>query len=625
MEENLTLESLVTSKIAKVRLIVGLLQGIVLYLLYRATQHPLWPATEPYLFVPLLLASLMVPVILISSLGHLNRRQLIAWIAVVVLILTMLGIYNIWRIGSNDDASFMQTGRHTLYPSLLLIIFSAVGFFIAQALVLAGASEQRYIAHYPSYFEIAWKLMIQLAFSVLFVGVLWLVLWLGAGLFSLVKLTLPGVLLTQKWFAIPVTVFAFSCAMHITDVRPAIVHGIRTLLLVLLSWILPIATLIVVGFLASLVFTGLAPLWATRHATAGLIGAVAVLVLLINTAFQNGQNSQNSGSALQVAKVIRISARVAALLLLPIVALALYALSLRIDQYGLTTGRAIAAACLVLAICYAFGYAWASCCRDSWLAPIATVNVITACVTLALLLALFSPLADPARLSVKNQVARLTAGRVTADAFDFGYLKSEGARYGMAALNALKGKTQGADAALVRERAQQALQQSQHRTVPLPRLPLLPTDIAANIRVWPPSAHLPESFVKQTWNPKQLFGVYGTTWSLPPCLTQPHQTCDAYLVHFDRDHVATPEVLLVSAEPVGRSGAVIFQDNGRGYWTIVANLPSDLAGCPAFREKMQAGEYQLLPSRWQDLKIGDQRIEVNQGNSDDWLVCRALR
>jgi len=87
-------------------------------------------------------------------------------------------------------------------------------------------------------------------------GITWLVLTLGAQLFELVKLAFLTKLMRESWFAIPVTAFAFACAMHLTDVRPAIVRGIRSLLLVLLSWLLPVAVLLIGGFLATLPFTG---------------------------------------------------------------------------------------------------------------------------------------------------------------------------------------------------------------------------------------------------------------------------------------------------------------------------------------------------------------------------------
>ncbi|MBC7490084.1 MAG: hypothetical protein H7240_09155 [Glaciimonas sp.] len=46
---------------------------------------------------------------------------------------------------------------------------------------------------------------------------------------------------------------AFSFAFHLTDVRPNIVKGIRTLLLVLMACLLPVAVMVIGGFFISTV------------------------------------------------------------------------------------------------------------------------------------------------------------------------------------------------------------------------------------------------------------------------------------------------------------------------------------------------------------------------------------
>ena len=208
--EHLTLESVVTSKVAAGRLALGLLQGLVLYFLYHAAKTGGWPATQPALFAPLLLVWLLVPVILISSLGHLSARTAVVWIALAAAVIAGLAFHDFWRgSASADYGAGVTPDWRRLLPSGLLIAFSIAGFYIAHALVLAGAQDRRRIARYATYFEAAWKLAIQLAFSALFVGALWLVLSLGAELFMLVQLDFLKMLLREAWFNIPVIAFAF--------------------------------------------------------------------------------------------------------------------------------------------------------------------------------------------------------------------------------------------------------------------------------------------------------------------------------------------------------------------------------------------------------------------------------
>lgn len=595
-----------TSTITLARLATGLLQGAVLYVLYRAAQTQSWPVMLGDLFAPLLLVALFAPVLLVLSLGHLDRRQIAIWLATATAVIAALGWYDIWRGGSDYGSWFGRSGGSgPRFPSPLLVFFIAAGFVIAHSLVRAGALDRSRIARYPTYFDMAWKLLIQLAFSMLFVGVLWLVLWLGASMFMLIELRFLQDLLKESWFAIPVTVFAFSCAIHLTDVRPAIVRGIRTLLLVLMSWILPVAVLITAGFLLSLPGTGLAPLWATRHATAVLLGAAAVLVVLINAAFQHGE------SAAEVARVVRLSARVAACSLLPIVAIAVYSLGLRVNEYGWTSDRIIAAACLLVAACYAIGYAWAACRPAGWLAPVAPVNVAVAFVVLAVLLALFSPLADPARIAVNSQMARLAAGKVKAGQFDYDYLRFEGARYGMAALNELAARAQGAEAALVRDKAAQALKKTTRR--PWDEQFSGPVDLAATVTPWPQTAHLPASFLRASWNEREQ------SVGLPHCLTRATARCDAYLIDFSGD--GKPEILLVGRER--HNGAAVMMENDAGHWEAAGHLPEDVAGCAPLRVQLQSGAYQTLAPRIRDLEIGEQRIEIAARTAINTSVCAA--
>ncbi|WP_317205216.1 DUF4153 domain-containing protein [Janthinobacterium sp.] len=607
-KDSVILGAVVTPTVALARLGVGLAQGALLYLLFRAGTAGLWPADAPYVFAPLLLVGVMLPVLLISALGHLKPRQAAMWMLAAALLIALLALHDIWRGGgSSGPWGSHCEGATANVPSALLFLFSGAGLFIAHALVLAGAQDGRRIAAYATYFEMAWKLAIQLLFSAFFVGALWLVLWLGAALFMLVKLAFLKDLLGRAWFVIPVICFAFSCAMHLTDVRPAIVRGIRTLLLVLLSWILPITALIVAGFMFSLPFTGLSALWATRHATSVLLGTSAVLVVLINAAFQNGDVSA------AVARVVAVSARLAALLLLPICALAVYALALRVDDYGWTSDRIIAAACLLVAACYALGYGWAARKRGLWLHGIAGVNVATAFVVLAVLLGLFSPLADPARLSVSNQMARFAAGKIGAEKFDFNYLRFDGMRYGREALQRLQAQSGGADAALVRERAAHALKlENRWQSSNVVAAPLVAADIAANVKLWPAGAALPAGFLRQDWRLTQ------PNWELPWCLRKRGDSCDGYLIDFDGD--GKPEVLLVGHD--GSSTSILLGEDGQGQWVSLGQLQGEAARCDTMWQQLAAGNFKLVAPRVRDLEVAGQRVRVLSSNAAEAWRCR---
>lgn len=575
--------------IGALRLVVGLAQGIYLYLLLDAAQNHSWPSTQALLFTPLVLMGLFKPAVVVSALGYLSRRQLQLWAATIALLVAALGVYGVWRMGA-PAAAMLQADSALPWAPLAAILVPWT--FIAHSLVMAGAQDRRRIATYPRYFEVAWKLIVQLAFSAVFVGALWLILLLGSQLFLLLRLSFLFELLHKPWFALPVTATAWTCAMHITDVRPAIVRGIRNLLLTLLSWILPVMTLLVGAFLLTLPFTGLAPLWATRHAAAELLAAAGAFVVLINAAWQDG-----SSTVAEAPLAIRLSARIAALLLVPVTAIAGYALALRVGAYGWTSDRVIAAACVLVAACYSIGYASAAL-RDRTLAAIARVNITTALVVLATVLALLSPLADPVRLAVNSQVARLEAGKVTADQFDFAWLRFSGQRYGEEALARLDAGASGPNAALLRQKIAEA-RKLKYRTFAPPE-PAAPVDLAANVRVWPKGARLPDNFLHENWRDTARVPGY------PSCLKEAGEQCDAVMLDLTGD--GKVEILLVGEKPF--SGGGVFGEDDQGHWSLLGTIPMELAGC-SLHEALQAGNLQVLAPTLNDVEIAGQRIHFD--------------
>lgn len=564
------------ARLGRARLAIGLCQGVLLYLLDAARKDGVWPATHALLFTSLVVLACLVPVLVLDGLGRMPRRRLLAWAAMAGTVVALLGAYDAWRaLGVVAERSPM--------PSSPLALCLVAGCFIGHALVLAGAQDRRPIASYATYFETAWKLHLQLAASLLFVGATWLALHLGAALFALVKLDFLMRAMTEPWFAIPVSTVAFAGALHLTDVKPQIVRGIRHLLHLLLSMLLPVVTVLVGGFLTTLPFTGLEPLWATRSAASLLLSAAAAFIVLINAAWQDGRAP--------AARPIAACARIAGLLLVPLTLLAGQALALRVGDHGWSADRIVASACLLVAACYAGGYA-AAALRRGWLPTLAGVNVAAAFVVLVVLVLLSSPVLDPARISVNSQLARLDSGRITLRQLDVAYLYHHGARYGREAIATLEGRTQGADAAWLREelarlRAPDSFDAGQRAA-----------QVAANLRAWPLGARLPDGFADYDWSKVK------DQFSLPPCLRQQNSPCDAFLLDLDGD--ARPEVILLAEN--GQGNAVLRQD-GAGAWAIAGSL-SLLAHCQPVVEAMRAGRLRAVAPALSDLEVAGQRVTV---------------
>jgi hypothetical protein len=558
-----------------IRLATGLIQGLLLYGLWQADKSKVWPATQREVYAAFLMIALFVPFVGLAGISALRLRTLAVWKGVAALIAGGLGAYGVW---SADPAA---QGVNGLGPQTFLAIAALV--FIGHHLVQPADMERRRIARYPTYFDVTWKHGVQGALSAGFTGAFWLLLFLAAALFKLIGVDAIEKLIQHEWFIFPASAVMFAAAVQLTDVRANLVRGVRTVALTLLAWLLPLMALIAAAFLLTLPFTGLEPLWKTKSATAILLIADAFLILLANAAYQDGTE--------KTAVVLRWAARLAGVLLVPITVLAAYGLSLRIGQYGLSPDRIVAAACVLVAAGYAIGYTLAAVRPGDWMKVLETTNVAMAFVVIAVLLALFTPIADPRRLSVDDQVGRLKAGKVKPDAFDYVALRFDDGRYGREALAAFE---RHADPVIRKKAIDTAKLESR------PYATGLTAALAsyAGTRVFPKGQVLPKSFVDQPWNAGDA-----------PYCSDGERNCRALLIDTDGDGAV--EVLLG-----GGMSFDVFKADATGVWKKIGEASG---GCEAISDKaLEAGDVRLAPSApTQDLVIGEKRMRIEPTPSCD--------
>lgn len=425
--------------LAPIRLGIGLLQGLALWWLHWSGDsfsslcnlvdesqcpQPFGPVTVPELFAPLVLILLFVPPLLLAGVSRMRWTTLGAWAAVATAVLALMG----WHEVARQSAEALRGPPFFTTP---MPLFAAAALFIGHHLVLSADLDRRWIPEFATVFDTAWKAAVQLALSIGFTGAFWLLLFLGAALFRIIGLDFLEDLTRKAWFNVPATTLVFALAVHLTDVRDGLIRGVRTVGLMLLSWLLLVMTVLAAGFVLALPFTGLKGLWDTGSATSLVLAAAAALIVLINAAYQDGRSENRPPLPL------RLAVQAASLLLVPLIALAFWGLALRIGQHGLTPERIIALACALVGAVFAGGYALAALRaflgRDRWMRLLEPTTLADAALAFLLILALFSPLLDPARLSVADQVARLERGAVTPERFDYAFLRWESGKAGQAA------------------------------------------------------------------------------------------------------------------------------------------------------------------------------------------------
>src|SRR5580704_14508397 len=478
------------SAVPLLRLGIGLIQGVALLILYQAFNDKTWPATDGLVFGPLVVVAAAIPLLVISGLGNIRLRGLIIWAAIATIGCVGFGIYGV--ISDPVVAQFSAAPTPRIVPTVMTLFSIATMLFIVHGFIVAAEADRRLLASYPTYFDVFCKHAVQAGLAAAFVGVFWTLLSLSGELFRLIGIGFLGQLIRRSAFWIPATALAFSYGIHVTDVQAAIVRGTRTLGLFLLSWLLPMMALVGAVFVLALPFTGLEPLWSTRRASGILLGAAAALILLINAAFQDGRAENRTVAALRYASVL------AAVVVVPLIVLAGYALALRIRQYGLTPDRVGVAVCVLVGASFAVGYVVGAARSGAELRGVAGTNIVTVLVVVGLLLVLNSPIADPDRISVTDQVSRLQSGRISPDEFDFAFLRFGSGRYGTRALEQLATHAQGPQAAVIADHATMLSQVSPGK------LHISARQLAGNITVIAPAGGtLPESFVQQDWSASQ--------------------------------------------------------------------------------------------------------------------------
>jgi hypothetical protein len=350
--------------------------------------------------------------------------------------------------------------------------------------------------------------------------------------------------------------------------------------------------MIAASFLLTLPFTGLEPLWNTRRATSLLLTAAAALVVLINCAYQEAEAEHPAARILVYARLVAVA------VMAIMVGLAAYGLWLRVTQYGLSPQRIIAFACLVVGMCYALGYLIAAARDRTSLRGLEITNIVTAFVICAVLVALLTPIADPARVSVADQVRRLNEGKITPEKFDFAFLRFKGGRYGAQALEALSRHEDGPQATQIAAKAKEAqawqfpAQQSQVR-VQHP-----PVNRAANITVLTAGQTVPDSFLQKDWTGIRRQHL------LPRCLVVIDQKCEAMFVDLDGD--GTLEILLL---PLPGGIAAAFKSTSDGSWSLLGSIQN--IHCKGVREALRAGTFEIAAPELKELEVNSHRLRVS--------------
>ncbi|MEY8827757.1 hypothetical protein AB9K34_04975 [Sedimentitalea sp. XS_ASV28] len=331
-----------------------------------------------------------------------------------------------------------------LFNDAAMLSVSAVLVLFCTPFLLVWLQDRTAVLRYDRLFDAAWMLTARYALAWVFVAAFWLVAFLSDALLDLVDITVIDTLLRPGWVR-------FGVSGAVLGLGLAVMQELRhTLspypLLRLFRLLVPLVLAVIAVFLVAVPLRGLRGLFGEFSAGGTLIGAAAVAVSLISMALDRDDAMAVRTRGLQLAT------RCLALLVPALAALAVWAVVLRVRQYGWTPDRILAMTVASFLLIYGLGYAGAVLTGRSWMARVRQINVWVALLAIAVAVAWMTPLLDVYRISTASQLARYESGHTAPAQLALWPLAHEWGRAGEAGLAALETAAEKSDNALLVQR-----------------------------------------------------------------------------------------------------------------------------------------------------------------------------
>jgi len=332
--------------------------------------------------------------------------------AILIKSLGMLAAILVGSIIYYFSQGYHQSYKTQLAPVFVIALIQVIS--ISTTFFQSWKGSKPYY-HYDDLFENAWNNHFYYIFSGLLMGAFLLILGLGGLLFDTLGFKASQLIWNDN--ITPVIMCALlGTGMGISREYEQLIFKFRSIFFALFKVLAYLTAAIVILFALVLPFY-LDNLLANKHTSQILLSIVAISILLLNAL----KDTKFSLFPVFTQRIFTLQ-----IIILPVFsALSLYAVSLRIEQYGLMPFRIIAFWAGLLIGAHALGYLIQLVInKGEWTKGFARVNPPLAFIWVISILLLMSPALDPIKLSVNNQVARLKSEQISADTFDFYALKN---------------------------------------------------------------------------------------------------------------------------------------------------------------------------------------------------------
>jgi len=534
------------------------------------------------------------------------RRRRVAGVLVIALVAALLPLHlrNLFAsVAGPTTGSTVLTamGGGNFLPMGILVILS-VHLLLGWRITGARGWD------YERLFSLTWRNAVLTAVSLVLTGAFFGVFAAGAGLLKLIGINQLWDLLGTQGFQLAMCHAAFGGAFALGLMRAKMLVVMRHFWLSLTAWMLPLVLLFVVVWVAMLPFTGLSLLLETRHAAVLLLSMTFMGVNFANSVYQDGRASNPLGPWLS-----RLT-RWAWPVLLVVVAVAGWALWLRVQHRGWSADRIWAALVWLLAVIYTLGYSVSAWRRGpAWMPSIGHTNTFATCAAAVSLCLVLTPWLNPENLAVRSQLARLDDGRVGPEEFDFSMVHRN-APYGRPALEALAARS-----ATPRDKAIALLAREQLTPSERPRPYrrdeefVTQAQLLARLKILPAQATLDEDLLRQ------LRGVSSeSSWELNRCHRADFR-CAVWKTDMNRD--GQPDVLLLVEQDLIK-GAMHVEayvvERRDGHWQVAGSLrdtgEDERRSSPLSLDQwvmaIENRHVKPIVPRWDDLELGGTRWEM---------------
>lgn len=296
------------------------------------------------------------------------------------------------------------------------LVSGIFAILVAAPLFQTIRDEGRFALPYARLFDHGWTDAVLGGLALCFLGATWLLAFLLGALFDLISIDVVERLLRQEWFGMTMTGAALGGAIGVLREQERIVASLRNVAVAVLGLLAPVLGAGLGLFLLATPFTGLEPLWeATKATTPILLTCVLGAAVLVNVVIGGSEDEEKRS------RPLRWGARLLALAMLPLAAIAAISIGERIGQHGLTPSRLWTLVVVIVSIVAAVAYlaALVPGRPGGWSGRIRAANRHLAIGVGGVALLLATPLAGFGALSARDQVARLTAGKVAPERFDW--------------------------------------------------------------------------------------------------------------------------------------------------------------------------------------------------------------